>query len=54
MITTKIDDSFEKNDEVEDDVQEEIVGGIFVEVKEKEKPCLDAIYVDFSNYLSLE
>jgi hypothetical protein len=54
MITTKIDDSFEENGEVEDNIHEEIVGGIFLEVDEKEKSCLDAIYVDFSKYLSLE
>jgi hypothetical protein len=40
-----------KIDEVEDDIQEEIIVEIFVEVDEKEKLCLDAIYVDFSKYL---
>ena len=32
MSTTKTDDSFEENCEVEDDIKEEIVGEIFVEV----------------------
>jgi hypothetical protein len=50
--TTKIDDSFEENCEVEDDIKKEIVGEIFVEVDKKEKSCLGAIYVDFSKYLS--
>jgi hypothetical protein len=53
-ITTKIGDSFEENCEVEDDIKEEIIGAIFVEVDEKERSCLDAIYVDFSKYLSSE
>ncbi|XP_059459967.1 uncharacterized protein LOC132189308 [Corylus avellana] len=53
-IITKIDDSFEENNEVEDDTQEEIVGGILVEVDEKEKSCLDSIYIDFSKYFSSE
>ena len=52
--TMKISDSIEENCEVEDDNQEEIVGEIFVEVDKKEKLCLDAIYVDFSKYFSLE
>jgi hypothetical protein len=50
--TTKIDDSFEENCEVEDDIKKEILGEIFVEVDKKEKSCLGAIYVDFSKYLS--
>jgi hypothetical protein len=57
MITTEIknnDDSFEVNDKVEDDIQEEIIGGIFMEVNEKEKSCLDAICVDFFKYLFSE
>jgi hypothetical protein len=51
-ITTKITDSFEENCEVEDDIKEEIVEEIFVEVDDKERSCLDAIYVDFSKYFS--
>jgi hypothetical protein len=47
-ITTKIGESFEENCEVEAYIKQEIVGEIFVEVDEKEKSCLDAIYVDFS------
>ena len=57
LSTTKIknnDDPFEENDEVEDDILEEIVAKIFVEVDEKEKLCLSAIYIDFSMYLSIE
>jgi hypothetical protein len=57
MITIEIknnDDPFEENNEVEDDIQEDIVGEIFVGVDEKEKSCLGAIYVDFSKYLSSE
>jgi hypothetical protein len=36
-ITTKIGDPLEDNSEVEDDIHEEIVGGIFMENDEKEK-----------------
>jgi hypothetical protein len=53
-ITLKIGDCFEENSEVEDDIQEEIVGEISVKVNGKEKLCLDAIYVDFSKYFSSE
>ena len=52
-ITSKIGDSFEENCEVEDDIQEKIVGEIFVEANENEKLCLNAIYVDFFEYFSL-
>ena len=51
-ITTKIGDPLEDNGEVEGDVHEEIVGGIFMENDEKEKMCLGEIYVDFSKYIS--
>ena len=52
--SSKICDSFEENCEVEDGIQEEIVGEFFVQVDEKEKLCFDAIYVDFSKYFSWE
>ena len=51
-ITMKIADSFKENCEVVDDIKEEIVGEIFVEVDDKDRSCLDAIYVDFSKYFS--
>jgi hypothetical protein len=54
MITTKIGNFFEENCEVEDEIKEEIIGETFVEVDKKERSCLNAIYVDFSKYLSLE
>jgi hypothetical protein len=47
-------DSFEENRKVEDDIQKEIVGEIFMEGDNMEKTCFDAIYVDFSKYLSPE
>jgi hypothetical protein len=53
-ITTKIDDPLEDNGEVEDDINEEIVGGIFMQNDKKEKTCLGEIYVDFSKYISTE
>jgi hypothetical protein len=53
-ITTKIDDPLEDNGEVEDNVHEEIVKGIFMEKHKKEKTCLGEIYVDFSIYISAE
>jgi hypothetical protein len=53
-ITIKIGDPLEDNGEVEDDVNEEIVGGIFMENDKKEKTCLSEIYVDFSKYISAE
>jgi hypothetical protein len=53
-ITTKIGDPLEDNGEVEDDVNKEIVGGIFMENDKKEKTCLGEIYVDFSKYISAE
>jgi hypothetical protein len=34
-LTTKIDDSFEENGDVEDDIHEKIVRGIFLEVDER-------------------
>jgi hypothetical protein len=36
-ITTKIDDSFEENGDVEDDIHEKIVRGIFLEVDERKR-----------------
>ena len=51
-IITKIGDPLEHN--VEDDVHEEIVGGIFMEKDEKKKTCPGEIYLDFSKYISTE
>jgi hypothetical protein len=45
-------DSSEEKVEVKDDMQKEIVGGIFMEVDEKKKLCLSAMYIDFSKSLS--
>jgi hypothetical protein len=47
-------DSFKEKNKVEDDIKEKIFGGIFMEGDEKEKLCLNAIYVDFFEYLFLE
>jgi hypothetical protein len=47
-FTTKGDDSYEENNEVEEDDNERTNGEILLEVEEKEKSSLGEIYTDFS------
>jgi hypothetical protein len=54
MFTTKGDDFYEENSEVEEDDHERTNGEILLEVKENEKSSLGEIYIDFSKCISTE
>ena len=53
-FTTKGDNSYEKNSEVEKDDHKRTNGEILLEVQEKEKSSLGEIYIDFSKSISAE
>jgi hypothetical protein len=53
-FTTKGDDSYEENSEVEKDNHKRTNGEILLEVEEKEKSSLGEIYIDFSKSISVE
>ena len=53
-FTTKGDDSYEENSEVEKDDHKRTNGKILLEVEEKEKSSLGEIYIDFAKSISTE
>ena len=53
-FTTKGDDSYEENSEVEKDDHKRTNGEILLEVEEKEKSSLGEIYIDFSKSIFAE
>jgi hypothetical protein len=53
-FTTKGDDSYEENNEIEKDDRKRTNGKILLEVEEKEKSSLGEIYIDYSKSIYAE